>query len=426
MNRIARCLGLGLLTWFLGWGILAITAPPLYADFADLTIAEIVVQTPETTPKAAVILTFPTSLVAELDTDGDGSLSRREIRRQRAELTTFIREHFILRRNGTDEPDVEVAYTERSIVSTGTSQAARSHSTIAVTYRWPEPLERLTIQYRLFDDTMPIAHCLATVQYSDEVKTLLLDRSNPDYEVKVAGTPADRLLALGWAIALPMAFLWGSAHALSPGHGKTTIGAYLVGTRATPWHAVLLGLTTAFTHTAVVFALGLLALVASQYILPEQLFPWLSLASGLLVLGLGLLLVRQRWRSLAHPHPHHHAHHPHHHAHHDHNLDGATWRSVLTLGISGGLTPCPAALILLLATFAVGRALWGLALVSAFSLGLALALTVLGLLLIGAKQLFERVPGQVKFARWLSFLSAVLITGLGSGIALHALWQLVG
>ncbi|NJO19247.1 MAG: hypothetical protein HC838_03105 [Spirulinaceae cyanobacterium RM2_2_10] len=82
-------------------------------------------------------------------------------------------------------------------------------------------------------------------------------------------------------------FSGGGAHALSPGHGKTTIGAYLVGTRATPWHAILLGLTTAIAHTVIVFALGLIALLASQYILPEQLFPWLSLASGLLVIGIG-------------------------------------------------------------------------------------------------------------------------------------------
>ncbi|NJO19248.1 MAG: hypothetical protein HC838_03110 [Spirulinaceae cyanobacterium RM2_2_10] len=134
-------------------------------------------------------------------------------------------------------------------------------------------------------------------------------------------------------------------------------------------------------------------------------------------------LLRQRWHKLV-AHDHNHAHtHSHHHHHHEPEAEFDTWRNVLTLGVSGGLAPCPAALILLLTTIAVGRALFGLVLVSAFSLGLALVLTTLGLLMIGAKQLFERVPGQLKFARWLSLLSAGLITCIGLGIASHAVWQ---
>ncbi len=428
MNRMARCLGLGLLTMLLTLVLSGIFAPRSYADFADLSVAEIAIA--ETT--AEVTLTFPTRLVADLDTDENGTLSRREIRRQRQELTEFIGDRFALRADRADEPEIEVAYTDKEIVPAGGEQAARSHSTVAITYRWPEAIARLTIRYQLFDDDMPIAHCLATVQYGDEVETLLLDRSNPEHEVKLANSEADNLLAMGWALAIPMAFLWGGAHALSPGHGKTTIGAYLVGTRATPWHAILLGLTTAIAHTAVVFALGLVALLASQYILPEQLYPWLSLVSGLLVIGIGTNLLRQRWRQVAsdrqharsHAHSHHDHHHDHHHHHHHPDAEFATWRNVLTLGISGGLAPCPAALVLLLTTFAVGRALFGLALVSVFSLGLALVLTALGLLLIGAKQLFERVPGQLKFARVLSLASAGIVTCIGLGIAGHAVWQL--
>jgi len=419
MNRIARCLGLGLLTLVLAIALSAVFAPRSYADFADLTVAELAIDEAE----VAVTLTFPTRLVADLDTDADGTLSRREIRRQGPELAAFIGDRFALASDTDEEPEIEVAYTDKQIVPAGGEQAARTHSTLAVTYRWSEPVRRLTIRYQLFDEAMPIAHCLATVQYGDEVETLLLDRNNPEYELNLAGNLADNLLAMGWAIAQPIAFLWGGAHALSPGHGKTTIGAYLVGTRATPWHAVLLGLTTAIAHTAVVFALGLVALLASQYILPEQLFPWLSLVSGLLVIGIGLSLARQRWQQLRLARHHHHHHHHHHHPP-DQEADFATWRNVLTLGVSGGLAPCPAALVLLLATFAVGRALFGLALVSAFSLGLALVLTTLGLLLIGAKQLFERLPGQLKFARLLSLLSALLIAGIGCGIAGHALWQL--
>src|SRR5213075_2878376 len=93
------------------------------------------------------------------------------------------------------------------------------------------------------------------------------------------------------------AFGWGALHALSPGHGKTMVAAYLVGTRGTTRHAVALGAATTITHTAGVFALGLVTLALSQYVLPEDLYPWLNLASGLLVLGVGLAVLRSRRKS---------------------------------------------------------------------------------------------------------------------------------
>ncbi len=110
------------------------------------------------------------------------------------------------------------------------------------------------------------------------------------------------------------AFGWGALHALSPGHGKTMVAAYLVGTRGTARHAVALGLATTVTHTAGVFALGLVTLALSQYVLPEDLYPWLNLASGLLVLGVGAAVLRARARRVrhrrAHAHGHEHSHEP--------------------------------------------------------------------------------------------------------------------
>src|SRR3989304_3762810 len=98
--------------------------------------------------------------------------------------------------------------------------------------------------------------------------------------------------------AIVVSFVWGALHAMSPGHGKTVVAAYLVGTRGTSRHALVLGLTVTLTHTLGVFALGLVTLFASNYILPEQLFPWLSLASGVLVLGIGLTLLITRYRAV--------------------------------------------------------------------------------------------------------------------------------
>ena len=88
----------------------------------------------------------------------------------------------------------------------------------------------------------------------------------------------------------------GAVHALSPGHGKTIVGAYLIGSRGTPRHALFLGLTVTITHTLGVFALGFATLYASRYVVPERLFPILSLISAALVLVMGIVLLIQRGR----------------------------------------------------------------------------------------------------------------------------------
>src|SRR5206468_5348409 len=95
-------------------------------------------------------------------------------------------------------------------------------------------------------------------------------------------------------LSLLIAMFWGAAHALSPGHGKSIVAAYLVGSRGTARHAVFLGMTVTVTHTIGVFVLGLITLFASQFILPEKLYPWLGLLSGLLVVGMGISLFRSR------------------------------------------------------------------------------------------------------------------------------------
>ena len=103
------------------------------------------------------------------------------------------------------------------------------------------------------------------------------------------------------------AFGWGALHALSPGHGKAMVAAYLVGTRGSARDAAVLGATVTVTHTIGVFALGLVTLALSQYVLPEQLYPWLTLASGLMVVLVGASVLRSRLRR-AHVHEHHHEH----------------------------------------------------------------------------------------------------------------------
>src|SRR5262249_32852787 len=143
--------------------------------------------------------------------------------------------------------------------------------------------------------------------------------------------------------SLGAALFWGAAHALSPGHGKTIVTAYLVGQRGTPWHAALLGLIVTATHTVGVFTLGFVTLLLSAFIVPDQLYPWLNLVAGLLVVGIGGWVLLQRVRARVGG-GHHHVHGHHHHHGHAHSHDrGPGTRSLVAVGVSGGLLPCPSA-----------------------------------------------------------------------------------
>lgn len=247
------------------------------------------------------------------------------------------------------------------------------------------------------------------------------------------------------------ALIWGAGHALTPGHGKAIVAAYLVGARSTPWHAIYLGLTVTATHTLMVFALGAITLFASHFILPEQLYPWLGLSSGLMVVGLGAAMAATRMQMLKngdvpnlhfhpehthdhdvhsplHDHIHDHHHEPcdhHHHHGHSHLPPGAgdapvTWRSLLGLGVSGGLLPCPAALVLLLAAVSLGRVGFGMILVMVFSLGLAGVLIAVGLLFIKGGQLLVHLPQVSTLGKWLPAVSAVAVFAIGIAITIQA------
>jgi ABC-type nickel/cobalt efflux system permease component RcnA len=283
-----------------------------------------------------------------------------------------------------------------------------------------------------------------------------------------------------------VAIVLGAAHALQPGHGKTVVAAYLVGSRGTAMHALFLGATVTATHTAGVYALGLVTLFLSQYILPERLYPILEVVSGLLVVAIGAWLFGSRLlsalglrRSKAHHdhghdhnHDHDHAHsHDHDHDHdreHSHAPDGVhahedvhghahdnsphshahdalvhshgpgqkphshvppqkvSFKSLLALGVSGGLLPCPEALMVLLITIAAHRVLFGLLLILAFSTGLASVLVGFGLLLVFARGLFGRInlsSGLVP--RLLPIASALVIVIAGGVITAQALPQVL-
>lgn len=229
------------------------------------------------------------------------------------------------------------------------------------------------------------------------------------------------------AIALVVAFGLGAAHALTPGHGKTIVGAYLVGSRGTPKHALFLGLGITITHTAGVFAFGLLVLFASRYILPEKLYPWLGVLSGLLVVIIGFSLFRGHLSSWLHRNQPAEGHDEGYHTHfgigHTHiPSQQMSWRNLLALSVSGGLLPCPIALILLLIAVALQKVAFGLILIVAFSIGLAVVLMGTGLAMVYASKLFSRLPTQqAGLLKLLSAASALFITIAGIGITVKAL-----
>jgi nickel/cobalt exporter len=275
-----------------------------------------------------------------------------------------------------------------------------------------------------------------------------------------------KMKTISWplfATLLGLSFWFGALHALEPGHGKTMVAAYLVGERGNAKHAALLGGMVTFTHTVSVFILGLLTLFLSKYIMPDRISKVLGIISGLTIVWIGAMLLYRRSRGLvhsnvhhhhhhdqhhhdhphththdhphthAHDHPHEHHHHPHSHGPLTHTHDGHTHthapegeislKSLIALGASGGLVPCPSALILLLSAISIGRVGLGMVLLAAFSLGLAIVLTATGMLVLYAKNLLpEGKRANNPFFRYMPVFSAaailligVLMTGVSLG-----------
>jgi nickel/cobalt transporter (NicO) family protein len=211
------------------------------------------------------------------------------------------------------------------------------------------------------------------------------------------------------------AFGWGAVHALSPGHGKAMVAAYLVGTRGTTRHAAALGAIVTVTHTAGVFALGLVTLLLSQFVVPEQLYPWLTLASGLLVVIVGAGVVRSRMRARrVHSHSHDHDHHH----HHD---DDVSTRGLLAMGASAGLIPCPSALVVLLGAVSQHEVLLGMLLIVAFSVGLAAAMTAVGVAVVYAGRLTARVNLRGRVVTALPVASGIVIVVAGLVLSARAI-----
>jgi ABC-type nickel/cobalt efflux system permease component RcnA len=343
---------------------------------------------------------------------------------------------------------LSVAYQVNAVVGTGA----------AVTLGKPnrdDIQQSMTMEF-VFGDSVrssatPVTPGPATTAITSLVSQfeLLAGASRP------VGSQARQLLAYLYAptqspwvllLTLALALALGGLHALTPGHGKTLVAAYLVGSRGTVKHAIFLGGIVTFTHTASVIVIGLLALFASRFVMPNVLMPILETLSGLLVVYMGARLIWQRWHVFrsnpsheqGHSHEHEQSHeHGHTHAHevgaaHHHGdghvhthlppVEGINLSNLLAMGVSGGLVPCPEALGIMVIAIGLNRILLGLGLIVSFSFGLAAVLIAIGILLVRSRSLVDRFGGMS--GRWssaLPFASAMIVTVLGVGMTLSGL-----
>ncbi len=298
--------------------------------------------------------------VRAIDTDGDGALSPAEIDAHAAAVSAAV----------TTEVDglpVAPAVTERRYPSVDLLGAGGG----TVTLGWAAPLPtdarqlvftdryrpgpRSAVQMNVLMPAEPVK--IGSIGHTEDGRVLtvaLNSAATPGSDTaavpgSASGAGSSMLDALRRPLSSPWALLalvaactlLGALHALTPGHGKALLAAYLVGGRGTPRHAITLGVVITFSHTATVLAVGGAMLAAGAYVVPAVLVPVLTIAAGVLVLALGIRLVRRRWSPARSdelvPAGHGHGHGP------ADPVPPSGLREVAAMGVSAGMIPCPEA-----------------------------------------------------------------------------------
>lgn len=249
-------------------------------------------------------------------------------------------------------------------------------------------------------------------------------RSNLLSDMLAKGASSPLLVLLTLLIAAGL----GALHALEPGHGKTLLAVSLVGARATPRQALVLAAALTLAHTAGVLALGLVLLALAQWIVPETVYPWISLVSGAFVAVLGAFALSRYVKarrgaehvhagSAVHDHAEAHSRHTHHGHTHSHELPGnapLSFRSVVLIAMSGNVAPCPAALVVLLTALTLHQVGYGLLVVIAFSVGLAAVLTGLGVAVVHGASWLSNRRGFERVTRYGPLVTAAVICIIGA------------
>jgi nickel/cobalt transporter (NicO) family protein len=329
----------------------------------------------------------------------------------------------------------------------GAQQIEYSDTTLLGRIGWKDvvvlPGREPTQELRVYPDALigsPRDRTAVTVSVAADGKVSVADDSSAplfggasaermnDLSDVLARNLSDPLVLFG---ALCLAIVLGALHALEPGHGKTLLAISLVGARATVGQAAILATALTVAHTIGVLLFGVVVLTLARYIVPEALYPWIALLSGIFVAVLGArALAREIARRRAQPDDRDHAHeHGHAHHHHDdagfseavhahsHLIPGSapiSFRNALVAASTGNVAPCPAALVVLLAAIATHRIGWGLVLIVAFSIGLALTLTLLGVAVVRGAGWLTRRPQFDRLARYAPLATAVAISVIGA------------
>lgn len=231
---------------------------------------------------------------------------------------------------------------------------------------------------------------------------------------------------------IPAAIGLGALHSLEPGHGKGVISAYLISSGAKIKDAVVLGIISALAHTLSIAILAFSASSTMKILFPQNLSYWFQLLSGIIVIYIGLTIISQRifptqGERSASQHSHDHGHgqcnHDHNHGFTNSSGEMSPLKGLFLTGFFTGLIPCPTALVILLAAVSADRIPFGLGLVGAFSIGSAVTMVGLGILVVRASNSIKRLEKWHVVNR-LALVSSFLILFLGGALILQAISQL--
>ena len=309
------------------------------------------------------------------------------------------------------------------------------------------PLKSLTVHYTLLADKNELFQSFFSISTSGDPSDWnqydLLDKDHAEISWDLSGrkqiyarnmtrelifnlrTYVERDLTWPWLIlGFGIATLLGIGHAFTPGHGKSIMAAYLVGSHGHIKDAVVMGLTTTATHTFSVVLLGLIIMFFSQYILPSTLYPLMARVSAVLIVITGAYVFYRRILERLHAHPKSHgvnsdhiSDHTHGHSHHYHPK--GTTGQAFWLAFSGGLIPCPSALAVLLAGVSIGKVGHGIIMILVFSVGLGGALVILGVGVLTSRSLLNRLGSARTYLRHLDLVGPAFIVMVGILFLIH-------
>jgi ABC-type nickel/cobalt efflux system permease component RcnA len=228
------------------------------------------------------------------------------------------------------------------------------------------------------------------------------------------------------------AFALGALHAVEPGHGKALLAFTLVGSRATSKQALVLAGSLTIAHTIGVFVLGAVLFFATGFV-SESIYPWITLLSGAVIAIIGARTLARFVRGRAHASDGHYHDHSHDHHHgdasghgHSHAIPGSeplNFGSAVWAAMSGGIAPCPAAIVVLLAALRLHHLPYGMLLIVVFSMGLAGVLSGLGLGVVRGAAWLSKRSGYARVAAFGPLLTACVISVIGSVMLAQGMTQ---